>query len=212
MIEIGQTLSLPGLEIAPRNLTLLPDTTDAQLIHASTQLTTLTDYGNWGLASVLSALQTRKGDDWLSAHCEAIGLPAKKRRELLIVHTFYVERPYNLSYDHYREALLLTPPTAKNRLKHALESLKTASSQSLKLGPFRRHLRASLATHPPHQVESPIADYATALAFNRFAHRALPSISSWPKDRIALFLSDMSSAIELLDRLRSIHSLSTNAR
>lgn len=206
---LTDTIRLPHAEISPRLLVIDTTASDADLMAITRRLMAVAGYAQWALATALDALLTRKGETWLNDFCITCAIHPKLRRELLAVHAFYPapKRTLDLSYHHYRDAMLIVNDGKPKALDRALASLTTAHNNGWSVGELRRHARqATATTHSTHTVsiQQDFGAYECVHDFARYAHQELPRLATWSAERMALVLADLGDAPALIDQLRRL--------
>lgn len=216
---LPDTIHLPCAVIQDRALHISPDATDSDVLDLTTRLVSVAGYAHWALAAALGELLMRRtradgapaAESWLNEFCVAHGLKPKLRRELLAVHTFYPPdaRTYDLTYEHYRDAMLIAADGKPRALPRALETLAAAHDARWSVSELRRHARASAAVEtptPPAQA-SAFDEYHAVEAFARFVHGSLPTLASWQPERIAIVRDELREVREFIDRLDALAGL-----
>lgn len=206
---LSDSLRLPHAEVSERQLRIDTTASDADLMVITRRLVAVAGYARWALATVLDALLTRKGETWLNEFCITCEIHPKFRRELLAVHTFYPEsrRKLDLSYHHYRDAMLIVSDGKPKALDRALACLTTAHNNGWTVGELRRHTRLATAT-PQHgqatAIQQGFGAYECVHDFARYAHQELPRLATWSAERVTLVLADMGDAPAFVDQLRRL--------
>lgn len=205
-------LDLPGCTLTRRSLAIPESLTDAQLPQVGAKLFSVRGCIKWAIASVLDEMVARKtklGKDpdetWANEFAEAHDLDPKERRELLAMHAFFpvASRTLDLSYEHYREAMLGIDDGKPSQLKRALAYLQTAEINHWSHTQLRRHIRASQATEAPDTSQTEFAGYGAVFDFRRYIqHEAEHPITP---ERARLLLQDIGQdTIDFIDRLREV--------
>lgn len=206
-------LDLPGCTPTKRGLTLT--VSDEQLPIVGSRLMAFRGWVKWGIGSVLGEMIDRtpktKANEpdhtWANDFADAHDLDPKERREILCVHTFYPpsSRTYDLSYEHYREAMLGVGPTNTDALSHASLYLAAAQSNNWTHTQLRRHIRSTQSTELPDTTQTEFQGYSSIFDFRRYilAQAAQPITPEQAK----LILSDLGEdTLDYLDKLRAIAS------
>lgn len=231
---LPDTIHLPRAVIRDRALLIDPNATDDDVLKLATRLVSVAGYAHWALAAALGELLMRKyraelsansnpdtqdakdkahaaAESWLNEFCIAQGLKPKLRRELLAVHTFYPPdaRTFDLTYEHYRDAMLIASDGKPRSLPRALDTLASAHDARWSVSELRRHARtaASVEAPTPPAQTALFDDYHAVEAFARFIHAALPRLASWTPDRIRLVHDELREVREFIDRLDALNRL-----
>lgn len=203
------TLALPCASIAERCIDIRPDAHDDDVIALTQRLLAVSRFSSWALAGALFELLERKGESWLNVFCTANAIAPKLRRELLGVHTFYspTHRTHALTYQHYRDAMLIVNDGKPKALQRATHHLAQAEAHGWSVSELRKHTRTATATQQPVEEQEVFASYQSVHDFARYARHELPTLASWSAERVDLVLADLADGIELIDRLRELRRL-----
>jgi hypothetical protein len=217
---LPDTIHLPCAVIRDRALLIDPTATDDDVLHLASRLVSVAGYAHWALASALGELLMRrtrtdgaeKAESWLNEFCVAQGLKPKLRRELLAVHTFYPPdaRTYDLTYEHYRDAMLISSDGHPKALPRALATLDLAHDNRWSVPELRRHARTANAVEPAQPATHESAtfdDYHAVSAFAQFVHAQLPVLASWEPERVRIVLSELHEVKEFVERLEALDRL-----
>ncbi len=222
---LPEVIHLPSSPtIRDRALIIADSASDQEVLDLAIRLVSVSGFTQWALAAALGELLIRRtasdGPDaaeaFINDFCALHGLKPKLRRELLAVHTFYPPdtRVYDLTYEHYRDAMLIASDGRPKALARATATLARAHDAGWSVSDMRRHARAAAAieTPTPPTQSSAFDDYHAVSAFAAFVHASLPTLASWTPERIALIASELHEAREFLDRLDALARLTSNAR
>lgn len=211
---LAETLAIPHARLEPRALIIDDAASDQEVVNVALRLVAVAGHSQWALASAMFTLLDRKGESWLNEFCCAAGIHPKVRRELLAVHTFYPResRTHALTYQHYRDAMLIVNDGKPKALQRATRHLADAQANGWTVSELRKHTRTAEATEKPAPKQDEFASYEAVHAFARYARHELPSLSTWSAERVSVVLADLSDAIEFIDRLRAIKQLKSKQR
>lgn len=204
-------LDLPGCTLTKRSLAIPSTLTDAQLPAVGAKLLSVRGCLKWAIGSVLSEMISRKStqkqtdETWATEFAEAHDIDPKERRELLAIHLFYPSdsRTIDLSYEHYKEAMLGIDDGKPNQLKRALAYLQTAALNHWSHTQLRRHIRSSQAQEFPDTTQTHFQGYGAVFDFRRYIqHESQHPITP---ERARLLLQDIGEdTLSFLDTLRSL--------
>lgn len=205
-------LDLPGCTLTKRTLEIPLSITDAQLPIVGSKLLSVRGCLKWAIGSVLSEMVTRKtppGKDpdetWANEFAEAHDIDPKERREILALHTFYPPhtRTLDLSYEHYKEAMLGIDDGKPKQLPRALAYLQTAALNHWSHTQLRRHIRSSQSTESPDTTPPQFQGYGIVFDFRRYIqHESAHPITP---ERARLLLNDIGEdTLQFIDTLRSM--------
>lgn len=211
------TLRIPGAHITRRDLVFDPGIATDALPAIGGRILAVRGYGKWALGAVLCEMRGRgvanageTGDasgDWATHWADVNGVDPKERREIMGVYTFYpaASRTADLSWEHYREAMLGVCDGKPRALPRALDYLRLAEEQQLSVSGLRRHIRTAQATEQPTAKQTEIAEYSAVFDFRRYAAREVKQIESYTKERAELVLADIGDeTCAFIDALRRI--------
>lgn len=225
---LADTIRLPCAQVHERTLEISASATDAEILELTHRLITVAGFAHWALAAALGELLMRKtaaigadaAESWLNQFCVTAGLKPKLRRELLAVHTFYppAQRQHDLTYEHYRDAMLIASDGRPSALPRALATLAIAHDNNWTVSELRRHARAAAATEQTSATytdatdfDAPtFEDFRAVETFARFVHAELPRLSAWTHERAAIVRDELCEVREFLDRLDGIAALRRN--
>lgn len=205
-------LELPGCTLTKRTLKIPEAIADAQLPVIGSKLLSVRGCLKWAIGSVLSEMVSRKtppnkdpDETWAIEFADAHDIDPKERREILAIHTFYPppHRTIELSYEHYKEAMLGIGDGKPKQLQRALAYLQTASLNHWTHTQLRRHIRSSQSIEQPDSTQSEFEGYSVIFDFRRYIqHESTHPITP---DRARLLLQDIGlETLDFLDRLRTI--------
>lgn len=208
---LTETIRLPHAEVSERKLLIDTTASDADLMGITRRLMAVAGYAQWALATALDALLTRKGETWLNDFCITCEIHPKLRRELLAVHAFYPapKRALDLSYHHYRDAMLIVNDGKPKALDRALACLTTAHNNGWSVGELRRHSRQATRTEqqtPTNGIQQDFGAYECVHDFARYAHQELPRLATWSAERVELVLTDLGDAVAFVEQLKRLQA------
>jgi hypothetical protein len=146
-----------------------------------------------------------KDETWAHEFSEAHDIDPKERREMLAIHTFYPpeSRSIDLSYEHYKEAMLGIDDGKPDQLKRAVAYLESAVAHHWSHTGLRRHIRSSQATELPDTTQSEFNGYGAIFDFRRYIQHQ--STTPLTPERARLLLNDIGQeTLDFIDRLRSL--------
>jgi len=204
-------LDLPGCTLTRRTLDIPATITDAQLPQVGSKLLSVRGCLKWAIGSVLAEMVTRKpktkagepDESWANEFADAHDIDPKERREILAIHTFFPAelRTVDLSYEHYKEAMLGVHDNQPKQLQRALAYLQAAHAHAWTHTQLRRHIRSSQAQEKPDTTQTAFAGYGSVFDFRRYMQQE--AAQPITPDRARLLLADIGEdTLEFIDRLR----------
>lgn len=205
-------LDLPGCTLTKRTLAFPAALPDAQLPQVGSRLLAIRGCIKWALGSLLSEMTTRRTTDprnpdetWTNEFAEAHDIDPKERREIIAIHTFFPpdSRTHDLTYEHYKEAMLGVGDGRPNMLKRALAYLQTAAINHWSHTELRRHIRSAQAAESPDTMQTEFTGYGAIFDFRRYMQKEAGHPIT--PERAKLLLNDIGpDTLRFIDELRTI--------